>query len=142
MNPLQDLATYLPHSRQSNHASLCTTYIIIYVAGSLSSVQEITDIDALKSFSLYLPVDKHTCLCDRILENLPSTHEGHMHKTGADLRGGSLKQGVWEHSPRSYRILCLKCHLMQDLEYLSQILKLCEKDLTIIVPGGVMGPTV
>ena len=34
-----------------------------------------------------------------------------------------------------------KCHLMQDLEYLIQILKFCEKKLTKVVPGGVMGAT-
>ena len=30
---------------------------------------------------------------------------------------------------------------MQDLEYLIQILKFCEKKLTKVVPGGVMGAT-
>ena len=31
------------------------------------------------------------------------------------------------------------CHLMQDLEYLIRILKFCEKELTKVVPGGVVG---
>ena len=31
-------------------------------------------------------------------------------------------------------------HLMQDLEYLIQILKFCE-ELTKVVPGGVVGAT-
>ena len=30
---------------------------------------------------------------------------------------------------------------MQDLEYLIQLLKFCEKELTKIVPGGVVGAT-
>ena len=30
---------------------------------------------------------------------------------------------------------------MQDLEYLIQILKFCEKELTKVVPGGVVGAT-
>ena len=30
---------------------------------------------------------------------------------------------------------------MQDLEYLIQILKFSEKELTIVVPGGVVGAT-
>ena len=34
-----------------------------------------------------------------------------------------------------------KCHLMQDLEYLIEILKFCEKELTKVVSGGVVGVT-
>ena len=30
---------------------------------------------------------------------------------------------------------------MQDLEYLIQILKFCEKELPKVVPGGVVGAT-
>ena len=30
---------------------------------------------------------------------------------------------------------------MQDLEYLIQILKFCDKELTKVVPGGVVGAT-
>ena len=65
---------------------------------------------------------------------------------GANHSSGSLKQGVWGAvPPRSYRIFLFyevqKCHLMQDLEYLIQILKFYEKELTKVVPGGVVGAT-
>ena len=63
---------------------------------------------------------------------------------GANHSSGSLKQGVWGAvSPQSNRIFyeVQKCHLMQDLEYLIQILKFCEKELTKVVPGGVVGAT-
>ena len=73
----------------------------------------------------------------------------HIYTSGADLgfseRGanhsrGSLKQGVW--GAQHYRIFCFqKCHLIQDLEYLIQILKFCEKELTKVVPGCVVGAT-
>ena len=56
---------------------------------------------------------------------------------GANHSSGSLKQGVWDIL--FYEVQ--KCHLMQDLEYLIQILKFCEKKLTKVVPGGVVGAT-
>ncbi len=67
------------------------------------------------------------------------THQGRI----KDLRGeanhssGSVKQEVWgTQPPRSYRILfceAQKCHLMQDLENLIQVLKFCENNLTKVV---------
>ena len=64
---------------------------------------------------------------------------------GANHTSGSLKLGVWGCSPPEaigyFAYEVQKCHLMQDLEYLIQILKFCEKELTKVVPGGVVGAT-
>ena len=59
---------------------------------------------------------------------------------GAKHNSGSLKQGVWGCSlPEALFCEVQKCHPMQDLEYLNQLLKFHEKELTKIVLGGVVG---
>ena len=59
-------------------------------------------------------------------------------REGANHNSGSLKHGVWGCSPQKLKDTCFvfkvqKCHLIQDLEYLIQISKCCEKELTKVV---------